>query len=84
MPEADAGLRINEVRLMDLGDVRWELGAPPRLATPLPAAVLRRPEIAASIKSPCAMTLRILYRSSSQAVLLAQAPVIPEITPIMR
>ena len=31
------------------------------------AAMPRRPEIAASSKSPCAMTLRILHQSSSQA-----------------
>ena len=24
--EADVGLRVNEVRMLDLGDVRWELG----------------------------------------------------------
>jgi hypothetical protein len=45
------------------------LAALPRLATPPRAAMPRRPEIAASIKSPCAMMLRILHQSSSQAML---------------
>src|SRR5260370_20337099 len=38
------------------------LAALPRLATPPPAAMPRRPEMAASIKSPYAMTLRILHQ----------------------
>jgi len=36
------------------------------------AAMPRRPEIAASIESPCAMTLRILHQPSSQAELPGQ------------
>jgi hypothetical protein len=42
------------------------LAALPRLAPP-PGRHARRPEIAASIKSPCALTLKILHQSSSQA-----------------
>ena len=47
-PEADVGLRVNEIRMLDVDDVRWELGRfgqaerPPRQGSTTP-----RPQAAA-------------------------------------